>query len=495
MDLVFEQSTFLVNPEMAHNPPHTTTTGPRDLVDVYLGKLREEFHSTLDQSSEYREQLSTVQKELAVYKRAFDDLQLEKDKLGELKANTEKRCEELEKNQIKANRVVALIDGDGAIFDTTLIRQGQTGGHDAAKMLADHIKSHLFSTAGASDFQLWVYVFLNKRGLSDTLGRHGEIVARNKFEDFIIGFNQAAERFMMVDVGNAKEAADAKIKAILENELRMPQTMKVLFGGCHDNGYVTSLRSHITAGFKDKIILLPGYTEVANGISDLDIPLLTIPDLFVPEKFAPVGMAATNMAVSTAWATVPMKKGATLPEKAAVTPQKKEVIQESTFPSGSPDPETNRSSPRFPLAWARVSPRQRSTSPPGLDWGGSSESSEDADEILPGPPVPAIHKGTRHINPKLALTKQNPPPCTLFYLANCRHGTDCKYGHDYILNSEHYAEIQENAKKAPCPTTNKGELCTWGDNCCYGHKCPQTTKCFYLNLGRCRFIGSDMHKD
>ena len=28
----------------------------------------------------------------------------------------------------------------------------------------------------------------------------------------MIGFNQATERFMMVDVGGAKEAADAKIK-------------------------------------------------------------------------------------------------------------------------------------------------------------------------------------------------------------------------------------------------------------------------------------------
>lgn len=35
---------------------------------------------------------------------------------------------------------------------------------------------------------------------------------KQKFEDFVIGFNQAAERFLMVDVGTAKEAADAKIK-------------------------------------------------------------------------------------------------------------------------------------------------------------------------------------------------------------------------------------------------------------------------------------------
>ena len=67
-----------------------------------------------------------------------------------------------------------------------------------------------------------------------------------------MGFNQAAERFMMVDVGSEKEAADAKIKgrcstsirvrtvthwfhlffpALLEDEIRLPQTEKIIFGG------------------------------------------------------------------------------------------------------------------------------------------------------------------------------------------------------------------------------------------------------------------------
>lgn len=68
-----------------------------------------------------------------------------------------------------------------------------------------------------------------------------------------MGFNQAAERFIIVDVGSGKEAADAKIKgktprcnfacefqvsilisdplALLEDEIRLPQTEKIIFGG------------------------------------------------------------------------------------------------------------------------------------------------------------------------------------------------------------------------------------------------------------------------
>ena len=33
-------------------------------------------------------------------------------------------------------------------------------------------------------------------------------------EDFVVGFNQGNERFMMVDVGHDKGAVDAKIKGV-----------------------------------------------------------------------------------------------------------------------------------------------------------------------------------------------------------------------------------------------------------------------------------------
>lgn len=54
--------------------------------------------------------------------------------------------------------------------------------------------------------------------------------------------------------------------------------------GCHDNGYVSALNSFITSGHKEKLILLPGYAEMAAGIDKLGLPSLQIPDLFLPEK-------------------------------------------------------------------------------------------------------------------------------------------------------------------------------------------------------------------
>jgi len=80
---------------------------------------------------------------------------------------------------------------------------------------------------GANHYQIWVYVFLGKRGLADTFGRAGLSTAKTKFDDFIMGFNQAAERFIMLDVGNAKEAADTKIKGTHTSACGKPRLITI----------------------------------------------------------------------------------------------------------------------------------------------------------------------------------------------------------------------------------------------------------------------------
>jgi hypothetical protein len=54
-------------------------------------------------------------------------------------------------------------------------------------------------------------MYCNKAGLSETLISRN-LCSREEFEAFIIGFNQSAPLFSVVDVGNGKEAADAKVK-------------------------------------------------------------------------------------------------------------------------------------------------------------------------------------------------------------------------------------------------------------------------------------------
>ena len=57
---------------------------------------------------------------------------------------------------------------------------------------------------------------MNKRGLHEALKRCNKKDAADGLEGFMLGFTTAAERFMVVDVGDGKEMADAKIKGMLQ---------------------------------------------------------------------------------------------------------------------------------------------------------------------------------------------------------------------------------------------------------------------------------------
>ena len=110
-------------------------------------------------------------------------------------------------------RVVALIDGDGAIFLPSLIAEGKRGGHEAASLLAESIKAYL-EPYHPYQFHLHVYVFHNRRGLIVTLKRCGYGDAAAMFDDFVVGFNQSAERFAMIDTGELKEGTDHKMRGM-----------------------------------------------------------------------------------------------------------------------------------------------------------------------------------------------------------------------------------------------------------------------------------------
>lgn len=112
--------------------------------------------------------------------------------------------------EAREKRVVVLIDGDGAIFLPSLIAEGKKGGHEAASRLTESIKAHL----EPAKFQLHVYVFHNRRGLMNTLKRCGYPDAATMFDDFVVGFNQAAERFAMIDAGEIKEGSDHKMRGM-----------------------------------------------------------------------------------------------------------------------------------------------------------------------------------------------------------------------------------------------------------------------------------------
>ncbi|KAJ6509955.1 hypothetical protein C8R47DRAFT_774581 [Mycena vitilis] len=323
-----------------------------------------------------QETIRKLEHELSVYKHAHTALETECARLRKLQNETVKEKEFLQ-DSVKGYRIITLIDGDGAIFSGDLISQGQQGGNLAARSLSDSITQFLSSNYGAKPYQLWVYLFYNRRGLTDTFNRVGLGSLNKMFEDFVVGFNQATERFTMVDVGSTKEAADVKLKVHLEDDIRLPQTFKVIFGGCHDNGYTCSLHSQITAGFREKLILLKGYTQMATEIAALNLPSLEIPDLFIKNKLAPPNRWTTPSNAPNQMVTDTDKSHDESP---------KISIRESDE-VGSTGPSYSRALQRVAPKLSEKSSRERSPSTEA-SWEGSYSYTHAT-------------PGTRHVNPDL----------------------------------------------------------------------------------------------
>ncbi|KAG6878106.1 hypothetical protein C0993_012110 [Termitomyces sp. T159_Od127] len=170
--------------------------------------------------------------------------------------------------------------------------------------------------------------------------------------------------------------------------------------GCHDNGYVTNLRSQITAGFKHKMTLLRSYTEMAAGISDLELPVLTIPELFLERKLVIPSQAALGGPV------VPVKTlrvGSV--ERPASPPAELDMPEqhqgsgttpEQTLETENPAPPRRLSMPSSYSSVVQVTQKRVTT--PDLDSSGSTTS--EASDDLPELPIPTF-RGSRHVNPTI----------------------------------------------------------------------------------------------
>ncbi|KAI0068924.1 hypothetical protein BV25DRAFT_1904237 [Artomyces pyxidatus] len=492
-------------------PSELVVTARHNAIQQHLHDLSFEVINLADRERDYIRTIEDLKRDLTVYKTTWDAFSRDRDlalrdretavreketadiekqmasqSFEEYKRRAESEKEqfikEIQKLQGSEHRAICVIDGDGTIFAPELLAAGQEGGRSAARLLTEAVRGHL-QPSGLERYQLLVYIFYNRRGLVDALGLGKLPDARGGFDEFVVGFNQAGGRFLMVDVGSGKDEADAKLRVYLEDNVRSPQTLKVFFGGCHDNGYLNSLRSAITDGFRDKLVLLPGYDEVASGIANLGLPSLLVPGLFMRQKIITVGRSPTMATQSAGEALSPRRQA----KHTASASHDADVDSSSSSAASDVWPPLLTSPPTYKAALQHAPPKPRPAMP---SFKSSSSVSED-DSPIEGHRILPRKTGTRRTIPTLPLSKHQPPPCTLFYLSECNRGAECKYSHDYILKPENYDELTRNAKRVPCVTTNKGDNCPWGDNCIYGHKCPDLTRCSFLRQGRCKFIAGE----
>jgi hypothetical protein len=236
---------------------------------------------------------------------------------------------------------------------------------------------------------------------------------------------------------------------------------------------------------------------MAAAINELEIPSFNIPDLFMPQKLGVVpSPKQSNLALAAVPAAIATPPPCADDGNIVPTPDVHDIgLEALPFASVEPEvivPKQHVSPPSYSSA-VQAPPKRATT--PELDYSGStaSESDESEDNLRQSPTIsksklnPNVVSQAKFVliaadrndleyikiasfeacvgclDSQLDLTElltDKPPPCTLFYLSNCKHGAECKYGHDYLLEPEHYNEIRQSAKKSPCPSRNKGEAWT-----------------------------------
>ncbi|KAF9483962.1 hypothetical protein BDN70DRAFT_213399 [Pholiota conissans] len=387
----------------------------QQLWDETLTRLLNLSSATVRRNADLETRVAELELELLVWKQAHS-VALEASE-REVKAHNvqiaalNRQISNLDSFKNNQNALIlCVINGDELIFKQELLVQEQLSSEDA------HVYGRL---------SFWITIYLNKMDLAEDLAANN-ICSQEQFQAFIIGFTQASPRFTTVDVGQSKDALEAKIKEYIQIFTCFPQTLRLFFGGYDPAAYVPTMSVLERDQMLGKIAILYPAQSSPNGnesSSVFSIPHLSVDGLFLAGK---------------------LQRG--LPKKLA------------------------------PLST-------------------SSYGSITSNGGLISPQSPARPSG-RPIDPSLPLHKQNPPPCNEFYLMTCSKGAGiCKYSHEYILTPEQLVSLANNAKKAPCNWLKNGVQCPYGEQCCWGHTCPNGPKCFHLSKGKCWFKGEGMHPE
>ncbi|KAG8525620.1 uncharacterized protein KY384_009264 [Bacidia gigantensis] len=135
------------------------------------------------------------------------DLERERD------ANRKLQSENKEFQMLKSRRafVVVLIDADA---DDYMFREEflnhPDGGQKAADEIAARIEDHMASDG--NDIDVVIRAFANLKGLKTGVLKRGKMGVHVNPERFVQSFSQRSGMFDFVDVGDAKEGVDHKIR-------------------------------------------------------------------------------------------------------------------------------------------------------------------------------------------------------------------------------------------------------------------------------------------
>ncbi|KAF8192602.1 hypothetical protein BJ912DRAFT_848878 [Pholiota molesta] len=288
----------------------------QQLWDETLTRLLNLSSATVRRNADLENRVAELELELLVWKQAHS-VALEASE-REVKAHNvqiaalNRQISNLDSFQNNQNALIlCVINGDELIFNKDLLAQGHQGGRAAAQQLTQVIAEQLSSEDAHvyGRLSFWITIYFNKTDLADDLAANN-ICSQEQFQAFLIGFTQASPRFTTVDVGQSKDALEAKIKEYIQIFTCFPQTLRLYFGGYDPSAYVTTLSALERDHMLGKIVILYPAQGSPNGNSGnaniFSMPRLAVDGLFLggklprglPKKLAPLSTSSYSSVTS-----------------------------------------------------------------------------------------------------------------------------------------------------------------------------------------------------
>lgn len=192
-----------------------------------------------------------------------------------------------------------IIDGDGALFNNNFLAKGERGGAEAAHQLQRHIEKYIQANCSTLDMEsarIFVCLNINMAGMASIYEKHGLLETSHDFASFMRSFCVAQPLFSVVDVGHGKERADHKCRQLFDTMIRVPHCKHIIFGPCHDTGYVTVLESYRL--YTPKITLLET-TPAHARFRELGYKLASFKEVFRSDPLLGPNTAIKKTASST----------------------------------------------------------------------------------------------------------------------------------------------------------------------------------------------------
>jgi len=363
-----------------------------------------------------------------------------------------------------------------------LLKAGAEGGAEAAHKLMAEIKAHIQSRYEHLSTEGWnivVHIYASLEGLARKFCSIGILKAFQELYPFTRAFNQNQPLFNITDVGFGKERADHKIRGKLV-ELRLgltdmvPETLRlflsnrqckhIVFGGCHDNGYLPTLESYRhDPSIASRISLLES-TQAQPGFQALNLTMTRFSSVFrsepLPDK-PPALINAFSNAFTPASTTAPA------------------VI--STMPAATTSTKTATPPPAAPASdWATVGKTTGISKT--ISIAPTKGGSKQRRAIL-------LNQYEERLDPKLAnpdrasqesfsdrISKKK--VCNFWHLSGNCENYHCPYSHEPKLSQMELLALRHRTRKITCPISSDcrdidcylGHMCN-NDYCYYGDNC------------------------